>query len=408
MSNKINSVRSNHQNRANTSFNIAYTNIRGLRSKFHQVESFLSNRNSPDMFCLCETNLDPSFPDTDFNIPGYSTLITKHDTLGRHMHGLGVYIKQGIPCARDKTYEDPSLSFMCFRMALLHSTSFIIFLYRPCQGGSVIFDNISGKIDEILSDYPSANIHICGDFNVHHKDWLTHSRVTDPEGIECFNFSVAHDLTQIVSTPTRLPDVDTHFASLLDLFLTSCPEVCATSILPPLGSDHCVVSVTVNIPPKMTQEIPFHLTVYRYSDADWDSFRTFVADTPRSFIFNNHPTKVASLVSERISEGIDLFIPHKKYQQKPASQPWFTPGCAAAIVHRNHYFRRYNNHRNPETKADFRQSSNRCSRILKQAKESYKSSVKTRIEEETLGSKVFRNITNKILNQWEIFHTHLN
>ena len=118
------------------------------------------------------------------------------------MHGLGVYIKQGIPWARDKTYEDPSLSFIYFRVALLHSTSFIIFLYRPCQGGPVIFDSISGKIDEILSDYPSANIPICGDFNIHHKDWLTHSRVTDPEGIKCFNFSVAHDLTQIVSTPT--------------------------------------------------------------------------------------------------------------------------------------------------------------------------------------------------------------
>ena len=240
------------------------------------------------------------------------------------MHGLGVYIKHGIPCARDISFEDANLPFMCFRMALLHSTSFIIFLYRPCRSGSEIFDSISEKVDEILAKYPAALIHICGDFNVHHEDWLVHSRFTDPEGIECFNFSVAHDLTQIITSPTRLPDVDDHFASLLDLFLTSSPELCVPTILPPLGSDHCVVSVTVNIPPKMTKEVPFHRTVYRYCDADWDSFRSFIADTPRNYIFNHHPTKVASLISDWISSGIEMFIPHKKYQQKPLSQPWFT------------------------------------------------------------------------------------
>ena len=149
----------------------------------------------------------------------------------------------------------------------------------------------------------------------------------------------------------------------------------------------------------MSKEVPFHRTIYRYSDADWDSFRSFVADMPREYIFSHHPTKVASLVSDWVSEGIDTFIPHKKYQQKPLSQPWFTPGCAAAIAHRNHYFRLYNANRCPETRAAFRQSSNRCSRILREAKESYKSAVKQKVEEETLGSKEFWKITNKILNR---------
>ena len=144
--------------------------------------------------------------------------------------------------------------------------------------------------------------------------------------------------------------------------------------------------------------MPFHRTIYRYADADWDSFRTFIADSPRHHIFKRHPTKVTSLITDRISEGMNLFIPHKKYQQKPGSQPWFTPGCAAAIAHRNHYFHLYNSNRDKETKAAYRQSSNRCSRILKDAKESYKSSIKNKIEEQTLGSKEFWKITKKILN----------
>ena len=34
---------------------------------------------------------------------------------------------------------------------------------------------ILSNIDEVLSINPSANIFVFGDFNVHHKDWLTYS-----------------------------------------------------------------------------------------------------------------------------------------------------------------------------------------------------------------------------------------
>ena len=43
----------------------------------------------------------------------------------------------------------------------------------------MVFDSILSNIDDVLSDNPSANIFVCGDFNVHHKDWLTCSGGTD-------------------------------------------------------------------------------------------------------------------------------------------------------------------------------------------------------------------------------------
>ena len=36
--------------------------------------------------------------------------------------------------------------------------------------------------------------------------------------------------------------------------------------------------------------------------------------------------------------GIDVYIPHRRYQVKPHSLPWFSAACAATIVHRNHFF----------------------------------------------------------------------
>ena len=75
---------------------------------------------------------------------------------------------------------------------------------------STVFDSISSNIDEVLSINPSARVFVFGDFNVHHKDWLTYSGGTDPLGQLCYNFSISNDLTQMVSFPLWIPDWDSH------------------------------------------------------------------------------------------------------------------------------------------------------------------------------------------------------
>ena len=106
--------------------------------------------------------------------------------------------------------------YMCFRMALLHSKTYIFFLYHPQTEGSSVFTSITNQIDTILIHHPSANINVFGDFIVHHVQWLTHSNHTDNVGVECFNFSLDYELKQIVPFPTHVPDAANHFPSLLD------------------------------------------------------------------------------------------------------------------------------------------------------------------------------------------------
>ena len=89
------------------------------------------------------------------------------------MHGLAVYVKEGLPFARDLSLENSADSYLCFQLALLHSVSYFFFLYRsPSSSLCMVFDSISSNIDEILSINPSANVFVFGDFNVHHEDWL--------------------------------------------------------------------------------------------------------------------------------------------------------------------------------------------------------------------------------------------
>ena len=149
-------------------------------------------------------------------------------------------MKEGVPFARDLSIENSSDSYLCFRLTLLHSVPYFFLLYRSLSSSlCTVFDSISSNIDEVLSINPSANVFVFGDFNVHHKDWLTYSGGTDQTGELCYNFSISSDLTQMVNFPTRIPDCDCHSPALLDLFISSDASICSSMAFPLLrNSDH--------------------------------------------------------------------------------------------------------------------------------------------------------------------------
>ena len=141
----------------------------------------------------------------------------------------------------DLSLENSADSYLCFRLALLHSVSYFFFLYQsPSSSSYTGFDSISSNIDEVFLINPSA-VSLFGDFNVHHKDWLTYSGGTDRPGELCYNFSVTNYLIQMVNFPTWIPDCDSHSPALLDFFLSSDASICSIMAFPPLGnSDHVV------------------------------------------------------------------------------------------------------------------------------------------------------------------------
>ena len=190
---------------SHNSLKLGIMNMRGIRSNFVDCESFLES-NSPDILGLCGTNLDDSVDSGNFSVRGYLALIWKDS--GTHMHGLAVYVKEGLPFARDLSPENPANSYLCSQLALLHSVSYFFFLNRsPPSSRSTIFDSISSNIDEVLLMNPSANVFVFGDPNVYHKDWFTYSGCTDRPGELCNTLKY---LTQMVNFLTWIPDCDSH------------------------------------------------------------------------------------------------------------------------------------------------------------------------------------------------------
>ena len=96
---------------SHNSLKLSFTNIHGLCLNFVECESFFES-NSPDILALCETNLDDSIDSGNSSVTGYLLLIRKDSIT--HMHGLAVYVKEGLPFARDLSLENSTDSYLCF------------------------------------------------------------------------------------------------------------------------------------------------------------------------------------------------------------------------------------------------------------------------------------------------------
>ena len=197
----------------------------------------------------------------------------------------------------------------------------------------------------------------------------------------------------MVNFPPQIPDSDTHSPALLDLSLSSDASICSSMVFSPLGnSDHV---------PNSQQDTLFHRIAYDYSCADWDGLCDHLRDVPWEDIFQLSASAAASEFCEWAQVGIDVYIPHRKYQVKPHSSPWFSAAGAAAIVHRNHFFHLHQREKSSDSTVKFRLASNYCKRVLEAAKlmPAYANKTKESINSQKLGSRDFWQIANSVINK---------
>ena len=122
-------------------------------------------------------------------------------------------------------------------------------------------------------------------------------------------------------------------------------------------------------------------------------------DVSWKYIFKLGVSAAASDFCVWIQVGIDVYIPHRRYKVKPYSSPWLSAACAAAIVHRNHFFRLYQKDKSSDSKVKFRQASNRCKRALEAAKPAYANKTKQSITSQKIGSRDFWQIASSVLHK---------
>ena len=125
--------------------------------------------------------MDDSVDSGILSVRSYLPLIRKDSIT--HMHGLAVFLKEGLPFAQDLSLENSADSYLCFRLALLHSVCYFFLFYQSLSSSlCTVSASIPSNIDEVLSINPAANVFVFGDFNVQHKGWLTYSDGTTRPG----------------------------------------------------------------------------------------------------------------------------------------------------------------------------------------------------------------------------------
>ena len=93
------------------SLKLSFTNILGVCSNFVKLEFFLES-NSCGILAVCERNMDDFVDSGNFSGRCCLPLIQKDSIT--HMHGLAVYVKEGLPFAQDLSLENSADSYLCF------------------------------------------------------------------------------------------------------------------------------------------------------------------------------------------------------------------------------------------------------------------------------------------------------
>lgn len=115
----------------------------------------------------------------------------------------------------------------------------------------------------------------------------------------------------------------------------------------------------------MCPDVRFHRMSFRYTKADCDRFRSYIAEAPLPVFFKHTTPKIAVLISERIFSGMESFIAQQWFQQKPKSrQPCYTRACAVFIAQCNYNSNIYRREQCRRRLTTFKTACNHCKRVL--------------------------------------------
>ena len=142
----------------------AHLNINSIANKIDNLKSMLEQ--NLDIFCIAETKIDQSYPESQFCIPGYRKpyRLDISDKSG----GLLVYVKETLPSRLLTKFKiPPDLQIIPIEINLRKSKWLVVSIYRP-PGTEISY--FIENITKLLDIYNYDNIFIMGDFNLESND----------------------------------------------------------------------------------------------------------------------------------------------------------------------------------------------------------------------------------------------
>ena len=351
--------------------NVLYSNIRGMRTNFLDLQSHARNY---DLLFLAETLVTNNKSKAEFSIPGFDgpDFIYRRDI--PRAQGMAVFARSGLPIYRQKTFECRCHEVLCFKIYSKFYNVYILALYRNPDNDDSIYDCLLENIGRIQSQDRKASFVICGDCNAKHREWLD-SNVTDQHGRAALDFSLSSDCTQLINEATHKD------GNRLDLVFTDVPAVVKTKVCEFIGrSDHCGIEVSISV----NQHIPnttMEKTVWLKSRANWDRIDQACKALNISEIINDpHPM---SKLNQMLIAIAERYIPRKVIKIRTNDQPWFNEACRQAYHDKQARFNVWRRNRTRENYENFVESRREANRIYHAAERQYNNTLKRKLEEIT-------------------------
>ena len=350
---------------------VLYSNIRGLRSNFRDLQSHARNY---DILFLAETLVSDNKSRAEFLIPGFSgpDFIYRRTTPGAQ--GMAVYSRSGQPVYRQKNLECSCHEILCFKIYSKFYNVYIFALYRNPGHDDSIYDCLLEGIALAQSVDRKACFVISGDCNAKHEEWLN-SNVTDQHGRAASDFCTAADCIQLIQEPTHIS------GNRLDLVFTDAPAIVETKVCEYLGtSDHCSIRMDIAV----NQYIPnatIEKRVWLKSRADWVGCeQSCQALSISDAISDPHPM---AKINNMLSTVLARHVPSKIIKIRTNDQPWFDESCRRAYHDKQTKFNAWRRNRTRANFNIFAESRRVANRIYHRAERAYNVSLKRKLAEIT-------------------------
>ena len=351
-------------------------NCNGMTGKKPVVEQMLESLN-PDVFVAVESKVDSSILDAEILPAPYRPITTRKD---RAKGGGGVLIatKEGIiaePLTEEESAVHPTCELCWSKIHLKNKESMIVgAYYRPPDSNKMDLHHLNTSITNVLNKFNRSKIVLAGDFNLSGIHWPTLSHTPGkPKKEECedlLRITAENNLIQMNEHPTRKNNI-------LELFLTSTPELVTSCTTGPGISDHDhIVIAKMELTTKQNRKEP--RTIQLFKKANWDGLRNSIINATSRFLSNCPDTKPIEdnwkFFKETLLTGLKQFVPNKTVSGR-YNLPWITTKVKRLIRRKQRAYNRAKRSHKDVDWAKFRHLRKEAQKLMKQAHWDYVNSI---------------------------------
>lgn len=232
-----------------------------------------------------------------------------------------------------------SLEFVCARVHVRNKDFIFCACYRPPASSSTFCSELHDVLNRLVVRFPSSSLLLLGDFNFPTINWKSDTPTVSDHSLQALSFlslCLDFNLKQLVQEPTRC---SSHSSNVLDLILTTTPELVSPLTYLPGLSDHCVIQFDLQASASSYKAFKI---IRDYRNADFVSINNELDTFLTDYISRFHTRTVEenwSLFKQKVSDLTDQYIPLKRIRSN-SQAPWFNARLKRLRNKKKRLFRR--------------------------------------------------------------------